>query len=101
MLRKETNIPIVAQLALHEAGTTQNGNDVNEILKQLLDYGANVVGLNCQLGPLHMTEAFKMISIPKMVTCQRIQMQVSQIMWRDVMYTRESSLFRSDDTEIY
>lgn len=65
MLRKETNIPIVAQLALHEAGTTQNGNDVNEILKQLLDYGANVVGLNCQLGPLHMTEAFKMISIPK------------------------------------
>lgn len=65
VLRKQTNIPIVAQLALHEAGTTQNGNDVNEILKQLLDYGANVVGLNCQLGPLHMTEAFKMISIPK------------------------------------
>ena len=65
VLRKQTNIPIVAQLALHEAGTTQNGNDVNEILKQLLDYGANVVGLNCQLGPLHMTEAFKMISIPQ------------------------------------
>lgn len=65
VLRKQTNIPIVAQLALHEAGTTQNGNDVNEILKQLIDYGANVVGLNCQLGPLHMTEAFKMISIPQ------------------------------------
>lgn len=65
VLRKQTDIPIIAQLALHEAGTTQNGNDVNEILEQLLDYGANVVGLNCQLGPLHMTEAFKMISIPK------------------------------------
>ncbi|PEI92096.1 bifunctional homocysteine S-methyltransferase/methylenetetrahydrofolate reductase [Bacillus pseudomycoides] len=65
VLRKQTDIPIIAQLALHEAGTTQNGNDVNGILTQLLDYGANIVGLNCQLGPLHMTEAFKMISIPK------------------------------------
>ncbi|MBO1579125.1 bifunctional homocysteine S-methyltransferase/methylenetetrahydrofolate reductase [Bacillus sp. XF8] len=65
VLRKQTDIPIIAQLALHEAGTTQNGNDVNEILTRLLDYGANIVGLNCQLGPLHMTEAFKMISIPK------------------------------------
>ncbi|MDM5156454.1 bifunctional homocysteine S-methyltransferase/methylenetetrahydrofolate reductase [Bacillus sp. DX1.1] len=65
VLRKQTTIPIIAQLALHEAGTTQNGNDVNKMLAQLLDHGANVVGLNCQLGPLHMTEAFKMISIPK------------------------------------
>ncbi|MDH2881527.1 bifunctional homocysteine S-methyltransferase/methylenetetrahydrofolate reductase [Bacillus cytotoxicus] len=65
VLRKQTDIPIVAQLALHEAGTTQNGNDVNEILAQLIHNGANVVGLNCQLGPLPMTEALKMISIPK------------------------------------
>ncbi|WP_369902615.1 bifunctional homocysteine S-methyltransferase/methylenetetrahydrofolate reductase [Bacillus manliponensis] len=65
ILRKQTNIPLIAQLALHEVGTTQNGNYIDDILQQLIHVGANVVGLNCQLGPLHMIESLKMISIPK------------------------------------
>ena len=65
VLRKQTNVPLIAQLALHEAGTTQNGNRVDDVLKQLIEHGANVVGLNCQLGPLHMIESFKTIEIPK------------------------------------
>ncbi|WP_462411370.1 bifunctional homocysteine S-methyltransferase/methylenetetrahydrofolate reductase [Neobacillus sp. Marseille-QA0830] len=63
--RKETNLPIVAQVSLQEPGLLQNHTPVNAALKRLDELGADVVGLNCRLGPHHMLQALEQIELPK------------------------------------
>ncbi|NGP44537.1 bifunctional homocysteine S-methyltransferase/methylenetetrahydrofolate reductase [Bacillaceae bacterium SIJ1] len=59
LARKKTNIFIIAQLSLQEAGRLQNGKPLTKALKQLALIGADVVGINCRLGPYHTIEALK------------------------------------------
>lgn len=63
--RKETNKPIIANVSLHDAGVLQDGTSLAEGLKQLEELGANVVGLNCRLGPYHMIQSLEEVPIPK------------------------------------
>nr|WP_295970604.1 bifunctional homocysteine S-methyltransferase/methylenetetrahydrofolate reductase [uncultured Bacillus sp.] len=63
--RKETNLPIIAQVSLQETGFLQDQTPVAEALNRLEDIGADVVGLNCRLGPHHMLLALEQIPIPK------------------------------------
>lgn len=63
LLRKKTQLPIVAQVSMHEPGVLQNGLSLNEALHQLEDIGADVVGVNCRLGPHHTTQAFEGVTL--------------------------------------
>ncbi|WP_423799429.1 bifunctional homocysteine S-methyltransferase/methylenetetrahydrofolate reductase [Neobacillus sp. SAB-20_R2A] len=63
--RKETNLPIVAQVSLAEPGILQDRTPVNDALQRLEGLGADVVGLNCRLGPHHMLVALEQIELPK------------------------------------
>ena len=63
--RKETKLPIIAQVSHQEPGFLQNRILVNDALKRLEALGADVVGLNCRLGPHHMLLALEQIEIPK------------------------------------
>ncbi|MEH7481469.1 bifunctional homocysteine S-methyltransferase/methylenetetrahydrofolate reductase [Neobacillus drentensis] len=63
--RKETKIPIIAQVSLQEPGFLQDRTPVNDALKRLEGLGADVVGLNCRLGPHHMLLALEQIELPK------------------------------------
>ncbi|MBS4213419.1 bifunctional homocysteine S-methyltransferase/methylenetetrahydrofolate reductase [Neobacillus rhizophilus] len=63
--RKETKLPIIAQVSLAEPGILQDRTPVNEALQRLEGLGANVVGLNCRLGPHHMLVALEQIELPK------------------------------------
>ncbi|MBO0995105.1 bifunctional homocysteine S-methyltransferase/methylenetetrahydrofolate reductase [Bacillus sp. SD088] len=63
--RDETNVPIVANVTMHEPGVLQNGTPLEEALKQLDDLGANVVGINCRLGPYHMVRALESVPLSK------------------------------------
>jgi homocysteine S-methyltransferase len=51
VLRTLTDQPLFAQLALLEAGRTRDGYTVDNAFAQLRKAGADVVGLNCLLGP--------------------------------------------------
>lgn len=62
--RKKTDLPIMANVSLHEKGVLQNGTPLAEGFNQLIDLGANIVGLNCRLGPYHMIQSFEEIPIP-------------------------------------
>lgn len=64
LARKETKLPIVAQVSLHEAGVLQNGTPLNEAFDRLQTLGADVVGLNCRLGPYHMVSSLKDVPLP-------------------------------------
>lgn len=62
--RKETTLPIIAQLALQEPGILQDQTPVNEAFLQLESLGADVIGLNCRLGPHHTLLSLEQIEIP-------------------------------------
>lgn len=63
--RQKTELPIIAQVALHEVGLMQNGTSLNMALKELEELGADVVGLNCRLGPYHMLQSLEEVPIPE------------------------------------
>src|SRR5690625_275816 len=63
--REETNIPIITNVSMHEPGVLENGITLSEALHSLEDYGANVVGVNCRLGPSHMVQSLKNVNLPK------------------------------------
>ncbi|MBT2728971.1 bifunctional homocysteine S-methyltransferase/methylenetetrahydrofolate reductase [Bacillus sp. ISL-75] len=62
--RKETKLPIIAQVSHQEPGFLQDRTPVNDALKRLEGLGADVVGLNCRLGPHHMLLALEQIELP-------------------------------------
>lgn len=63
--RKETDLPIITQVSLHEAGLLQDQTPLQSALTRLEDLGADVVGLNCRLGPHHMLLALEEVTLPK------------------------------------
>jgi methionine synthase / methylenetetrahydrofolate reductase(NADPH) len=63
--RKETQLPIVAQVSLQEAGFLQDQTTISDALQRLESLGADVIGLNCRLGPHHMLATLEEVEIPK------------------------------------
>lgn len=65
MLRSITNMPIIAQVSMHDPGVLQNGLKLNVALQQLEKIGADIVGVNCRLGPHHTIQAFEGVELPE------------------------------------
>ncbi|QOR67526.1 bifunctional homocysteine S-methyltransferase/methylenetetrahydrofolate reductase [Cytobacillus suaedae] len=63
--RKETDKPIVTNVSLHEIGVLQDGTHLSDAFLELEELGANIVGLNCRLGPYHMIRSLEEVPIPK------------------------------------
>lgn len=63
--RRETELPIVAQVSLQEVGFMQDQTTINDALHRLESLGADVIGLNCRLGPHHMLATLEEVAIPK------------------------------------
>ncbi|WLR48312.1 bifunctional homocysteine S-methyltransferase/methylenetetrahydrofolate reductase [Halobacillus litoralis] len=63
--RKETELPIIAQVSMHEAGVLQDGTPLPDALKQLEELGADVVGVNCRLGPYHTIQSLEDVPLPE------------------------------------
>ncbi|MGE5454574.1 MAG: bifunctional homocysteine S-methyltransferase/methylenetetrahydrofolate reductase [Methylocystaceae bacterium] len=59
VVRPLTDKPIIAQLACIEIGLTRDGYSLSDALTQLQQAGANVVGLNCRLGPFEMLRSLE------------------------------------------
>ncbi|WP_342432792.1 bifunctional homocysteine S-methyltransferase/methylenetetrahydrofolate reductase [Neobacillus sp. FSL H8-0543] len=62
--RKETRLPIIAQVSSQEPGFLQDRTPINDAFKRLENLGADVIGLNCRLGPHHMLESLERIELP-------------------------------------
>ena len=52
-VRELSDLPIVAQMTVQTDGKTIFGADSEVITKRLEDWGADVIGLNCGVGPTH------------------------------------------------
>ncbi|WP_312116817.1 bifunctional homocysteine S-methyltransferase/methylenetetrahydrofolate reductase [Brevibacillus reuszeri] len=64
VIRPLTEAPLIAQLATLEVGRTRDGYSLTEAFAQLKAAGADVVGLNCRLGPAEILRSFEQVQIP-------------------------------------
>ena len=58
-VRARSTLPVIAQMTVTESGTTAYGTDVETIARHLTEFGADVVGLNCAVGPAGMLDAIE------------------------------------------
>lgn len=65
IVRKETNLPIITQVSIQETGVMQNQTSLNEAFERLEILGADIVGLNCRLGPHHMIKSLEQVKLPR------------------------------------
>ena len=49
--RKLTDLPVICQFSVDEAGLTQDGFFVFDAFQRLVESGADIVGFNCRTGP--------------------------------------------------
>lgn len=62
-VRPLTDLPIITNIALHEPSVVENGRPLVEVFSQLVMLGADIVGLNCHLGPYHMIQSLKQVPL--------------------------------------
>ncbi|SOC43481.1 bifunctional homocysteine S-methyltransferase/methylenetetrahydrofolate reductase [Ureibacillus acetophenoni] len=65
LLRTMTDLPIIAQVSMQDPGVLSNGLSLNEAFSELEKLGADLVGVNCKLGPYHTIQAFETVDLPK------------------------------------
>jgi methionine synthase / methylenetetrahydrofolate reductase(NADPH) len=60
-LRSLSDLPVIAQMTVGQDGNTSYGTSVETIASKLTELGADVVGLNCSVGPAAMLDAIERI----------------------------------------
>lgn len=65
-VREICTLPIMAMLTLTEDGNTPYGNQPEQIVRELVEWNADVIGLNCGVGPQIMLTALeKMVKLTR------------------------------------
>ncbi|MGC5325017.1 bifunctional homocysteine S-methyltransferase/methylenetetrahydrofolate reductase [Brevibacillus sp. SYSU BS000544] len=68
IVRSLTDQPILANLATLEVGRTRDGYTLTDAFYQLQKAGADIVGLNCRMGPAEMLRSLESSIIPEEVS---------------------------------
>ena len=58
-VRPLSNLPVIAQMTVGQDGNTSYGTSVEAIATRLTELGADVIGLNCSVGPAAMLDAIE------------------------------------------
>jgi methionine synthase I (cobalamin-dependent)/5,10-methylenetetrahydrofolate reductase len=61
-VRRASDLPVVAQMTVGEDGSTPYGTAVEALAAQLAQWNADVLGLNCSVGPAPMLDAIERIA---------------------------------------
>jgi methionine synthase / methylenetetrahydrofolate reductase(NADPH) len=70
--REVANVPVVAQMTVQEDGYTLSGTSPEDFVRQLDEWGADVIGLNCSVGPARVLEILERMA---KVTSRRLSAQ--------------------------
>ncbi|QRG69694.1 bifunctional homocysteine S-methyltransferase/methylenetetrahydrofolate reductase [Brevibacillus choshinensis] len=65
VIRPLTDAPLIAQLATLEVGRTRDGYSLTDAFGQLKGAGADIIGLNCRLGPAEILRSFENTVVPE------------------------------------
>ena len=80
-VRELTDLPIVAQMTIQMDGNTTFGTTPESFTTQLDEWGADVIGLNCGMGPSHVLNALEKMRV---VTDKQLSAQPNAGLPRDV-----------------
>ncbi len=80
-VKEVCDLPIVAQMTIQTDGKTLFGADAELIAKRLEEYGADVIGLNCGVGPTHILGGIKKM---RSVTDRKLSAQPNAGLPRDI-----------------
>src|SRR6187549_470513 len=80
-VRELTDLPIVAQMTIQMDGKTLYGDTPEQFTKKLDELGADVIGLNCGMGPNHLLNALEKM---RAVTAKPLSAQPNAGLPRDV-----------------
>ena len=58
-VRSLCDLPVIAQMTIDDSGKTAYGTDAEHIAAALSEFGSDVVGLNCSVGPAIMLEGIE------------------------------------------
>lgn len=58
-VRRLSSLPVVAQMTIEEDGHSLDGTPLDQFVPALEASGADVIGLNCRVGPAHMLETIE------------------------------------------
>ncbi len=75
------DLPIIAQMTIGTEGKTIFGADTEVLAQRLDQYGADVIGLNCGVGPTHILTALEKM---RSVTTKKLSAQPNAGLPRDV-----------------
>lgn len=64
LARKNTSLPIIAQVSMEEPGVLKGGYTLGEAFHRLEALGADGVGVNCRLGPYHTLRSLEQVPLP-------------------------------------
>jgi methionine synthase I (cobalamin-dependent)/5,10-methylenetetrahydrofolate reductase len=67
VIRSLTDLPVISQLATLEVGRTRDGYTLTDAFKMLREAGADIVGLNCRLGPAEILRSYESAITPEKV----------------------------------
>ncbi|WP_232699332.1 bifunctional homocysteine S-methyltransferase/methylenetetrahydrofolate reductase [Brevibacillus daliensis] len=65
VLRPLTELPLIAQMATIEVGITRDGHSLTDAFVRMKQAGADVIGLNCRMGPAEILRSFESSTIPE------------------------------------
>ena len=86
----DARLPVIVQMTVQEDGATPTGMSPEEFTRRLEEAGADVIGLNCGVGPARMLETLKRMAA---VTARKLSVQPNAGVPRGVegRYIYESS----------
>ncbi|HEY2805148.1 MAG TPA: bifunctional homocysteine S-methyltransferase/methylenetetrahydrofolate reductase [Gemmatimonadales bacterium] len=58
-VRSVSDLPVIAQMTINEYGNTAYGTDIETLARALDEAGAEVIGINCSVGPQGVLEAIE------------------------------------------
>jgi len=80
-VRAACGLPVVAQMTIQEDGTTSYGTAAELCAQRLDEWGADVIGLNCSVGPAVILEALERMAP---LTARRLSAQPNAGMPREI-----------------
>ena len=80
-IKELCDLPVIAQMTIHTDGKTIFGADAEIITQRLDQYGADIIGLNCGVGPTHILTALEKM---RAVTTKKLAAQPNAGLPRDV-----------------
>jgi homocysteine S-methyltransferase len=80
-VRNRSDLPIIAQMSFGEDGNTAYGTSIETVAQALAEWDADVIGLNCSVGPAAMLDAIERLV---QVTDRPISAQPNAGLPRDV-----------------